>query len=110
MPLEDYLLTESRNPRSESIDTLSPLEIVRLINTEDIKVVEAVRAEAESIAQAIDWAADRLRRGGRLIYVGAGTSGAWVSLMRPSAPDLQNPSRNGGWIDRRRSDRANPGH
>ena len=60
MPLEDHLLTESRNPRSESIDTLSSLEIVRLINSEDAKVVEAVEAEAESIAQAIDWAADRL--------------------------------------------------
>lgn len=75
MPLEDHLLTESRNPRSESIDTLSSLEIVRLINSEDVKVVEAVGAEADSIAQAIDWVADRLRRGGRLIYTGAGTSG-----------------------------------
>ena len=75
MTLEDHLLTESRNPRSESIDTLSSLEIVRLINSEDAKVVEAVGAEAQSIARAIDWAADRLRRGGRLIYVGAGTSG-----------------------------------
>ena len=91
MPLEDHLLTESRDPRSESIDTLSSLEIVRLINSEDIKVVEAVGAEAESIAQAIDWAADRLRRGGRLIYTGAGTSGRSVFLMRlnvhlPSEP------------------------
>jgi N-acetylmuramic acid 6-phosphate etherase len=86
MPLEDYLLTESRNPRSESIDTLSSLEIVRLINSEDIKVVEAVKAEAESIAQAIDWAADRLRRGGRLIYVGAGTSGRLGVLDASECP------------------------
>ena len=61
MTLEDHLLTESRNPRSESIDTLSPLEIVGLINSEDAKVVEAVGAEAESIARAIEWAADGLR-------------------------------------------------
>ena len=64
MPLEDHLLTESHNPRSESIDTLSSLEIVELMNSEDAKVVEAVEAEAQVIAQAIDWAADRLRRGG----------------------------------------------
>jgi N-acetylmuramic acid 6-phosphate etherase len=86
MPLEDHLLTESRNPRSESIDTLSSLEIVRLINSEDVKVVEAVEAEAESIAQAIDWAADRLRRGGRLIYVGAGTSGRLGVLDASECP------------------------
>jgi N-acetylmuramic acid 6-phosphate etherase len=86
MPLEDHLLTESRNPRSESIDTLSSLEIVRLINSEDVKVVEAVAGEAESIAQAIDWAADRLRRGGRLIYVGAGTSGRLGVLDASECP------------------------
>ena len=65
MSLEDHLLTESRNPRSESIDALNPLEIVRLMNSEDARVVEAVGAEASSIARAIEWAADRLRRGGR---------------------------------------------
>ena len=86
MTLEDHLLTESRNPRSESIDTLSSLEIVRLMNSEDAKVVEAVGAEAESIAQAIDWAADRLRRGGRLIYVGAGTSGRLGVLDASECP------------------------
>jgi N-acetylmuramic acid 6-phosphate etherase len=86
MPLEDHLLTESRNPRSESIDTLSSLEIVRLINSDDLKVVEAVEAEAESIAQAIDRAVDSLRRGGRLIYVGAGTSGRLGVLDASECP------------------------
>ena len=86
MILEDHLLTESRNTRSESIDTLSPLEIVRLINTEDAKVVEAVGTEAELIAQAIDWAADRLQRGGRLIYIGAGTSGRLGVLDASECP------------------------
>ena len=84
MTLEDLLVTESRNPCSEFIDTLSSLEIVRLMNSEDVKVVKAVEAEAHSIAKAIDWATDRLRRGGRLIYVGAGTSGALVFSMPPS--------------------------
>jgi N-acetylmuramic acid 6-phosphate etherase len=86
MALEDHLLTESRNPRSESIDTLLPLEIVRLMNSEDATVVESVGAEAESIAQAIEWAADRLRRGGRLIYVGAGTSGRLGVLDASECP------------------------
>jgi N-acetylmuramic acid 6-phosphate etherase len=86
MPLEDHLLTESRNPRSESIDKLSPLEIVRLMNSEDGKVVEAVGLEAAAIAQTIEWAADRLRRGGRLIYVGAGTSGRLGVLDAAECP------------------------
>jgi N-acetylmuramic acid 6-phosphate etherase len=75
MTLEDHLLTESRNPRSEAIDTLGAREIVALMNSEDALVVEAVRAEAESITRAVEWAAERFRQGGRLIYVGAGTSG-----------------------------------
>jgi N-acetylmuramic acid 6-phosphate etherase len=86
MSLEDHLLTESRNPRSESIDALSPLEIVRLMNSEDARVVEAVGAEAASIARAIEWAADRFRRGGRLIYAGAGTSGRLGVLDAAECP------------------------
>src|SRR6516162_9084748 len=86
MALEDQLLTESRNPRSEAIDTLSPGEIVTLMNAEDATVVEAVRAESEAIAQAIDWTADRFRQGGRLIYVGAGTSGRLGVLDASECP------------------------
>ncbi len=86
MPLEDHLLTESRNPLSEAIDTLSPSEIVRLMNSEDARVVEAVGAEADSIARAIEWAADRLGRGGRLIYAGAGTSGRLGVLDAAECP------------------------
>ena len=86
MPLEDHLLTESRNPHSECIDTLSPLDIVRLMNTEDAKVVRAVGDEAEPIAQAIEWAANQLRIGGRLIYVGAGTSGRLGVLDASECP------------------------
>jgi N-acetylmuramic acid 6-phosphate etherase len=86
MVLEDHLLTESRNPHSESIDALSALEIVRLMSSEDARVVEAVGAEAESIARAIEWAADRFRRGGRLIYAGAGTSGRLGVLDAAECP------------------------
>lgn len=68
-------LTEQRNPRTAEIDRLSPLEIVEVINAEDQKVALAVAAEAESIARAVEIVEETFRGGGRLIYVGAGTSG-----------------------------------
>ncbi|MCY3548109.1 MAG: N-acetylmuramic acid 6-phosphate etherase [Gemmatimonadetes bacterium] len=71
----DDRLTEQRNPRSEAIDRRSSLEIVRIINEEDQSVAQAVRSEAAAIAEAVDLAVASFRRGGRLIYVGAGTSG-----------------------------------
>ena len=71
----DPRLTEQRNPRSMRIDQLSPLEIVDLINAEDQMVAQAVHEEREPIARAIEMVVDSFRRGGRLIYVGAGTSG-----------------------------------
>jgi N-acetylmuramic acid 6-phosphate etherase len=86
MPLEDHLLTESRNPASDAIDRLCALEIVALMSIEDGKVVEAVRAELASIAQAIDIAAARLSAGGRLVYVGAGTSGRLGVLDASECP------------------------
>src|SRR4051794_7055579 len=83
---EDHLLTESRNPRSEAIDKLTACEIVTLMNSEDAAVVEAIRVEAGAIAQAVEWTADRFRRGGRLIYVGAGTSGRLGVLDAAECP------------------------
>jgi N-acetylmuramic acid 6-phosphate etherase len=71
----DGLTTEGRNPASEAIDRLSAVEIVRLMNAEDARVAEAVAREAGSIARAVEMIAGRLRGGGRLVYVGAGTSG-----------------------------------
>ena len=71
----DDRLTEQRNPRSEAIDRLSSLKIVRVINEEDSLVASAVGREAEAIARAVDLALAAFRGGGRLIYVGAGTSG-----------------------------------
>jgi N-acetylmuramic acid 6-phosphate etherase len=73
-PLETRL-TEQRNPRSMRIDQLSTQEIVDLISAEDRMVAEAVREERDEIANAIDMVVDCFRRGGRLFYVGAGTSG-----------------------------------
>lgn len=71
----DARLTEQRNPRSARIDQLTTLEIVDLINAEDRMVAEAVHEEREEIAHAVDLVVDCFRRGGRLFYVGAGTSG-----------------------------------
>lgn len=71
----DTRLTEQRNPRTTTIDRLSPLEIVDVINAEDRRVAPAVHAVRERIAEAIELAETSFRAGGRLIYVGAGTSG-----------------------------------
>jgi N-acetylmuramic acid 6-phosphate etherase len=80
------MTTEARNPASERIDTLSPLEIARLMNAEDARVPEAVGREAEPIARAIEVIADRLRAGGRLVYIGAGTSGRLGVLDASECP------------------------
>jgi N-acetylmuramic acid 6-phosphate etherase len=72
---QDLRLTERRNPRSMDIDRLSALEIVDLINAEDRGVAVAVGEQREQIARAIELVVDSLRQGGRLVYVGAGTSG-----------------------------------
>ncbi len=71
----DERLTEQRNPRSRRIDVLSPLEIVDLINAEDRMVAQAVGEEREAIARAMEMVVECFRAGGRLFYVGAGTSG-----------------------------------
>jgi len=69
------IITEERNPVSMKIDQMNTEEIIRLINQEDAKVAEAVRAEIPAIKKAVDMIVDRMRKGGRLFYVGAGTSG-----------------------------------
>lgn len=68
-------ITEQPSPATAALDRLSTEEIVALINTEDTTVAAAVRTALPEIARAVDLIADRLRHGGRLIYVGAGTSG-----------------------------------
>ncbi len=86
----EHLTTEARNPASEDLDGLSAAEIVRLINSEDAKVAGAVAAQSETIAQAIDVIAERLARGGRLIYIGAGTSGRLGELDAVECPPTFN--------------------
>lgn len=69
------LQTESRNPNSNNIDQVSTTELCRIINNEDAGVAAAVENCIPDIAAAIDTLAERCRKGGRVIYVGAGTSG-----------------------------------
>ena len=73
--MSDPRLTEQRNPRSREIDRLSAPEIADLINAEDRMVAQAVGEERAAIARAMELAVDAFTSGGRLIYVGAGTSG-----------------------------------
>ena len=84
------LTTEARNPLTRDLDNLSALEIVKLINAEDEKIAHAVAEVSEPIAKAIDVIADRLSRGGRLIYVGAGTSGRLGVLDAVECPPTFN--------------------
>ena len=86
----EQLTTEARNPLTKELDNLSALEIVNLINSEDAKIADAVAKVSGSIAQAIEVIADRLSRGGRLIYVGAGTSGRLGVLDAVECPPTFN--------------------
>src|SRR5438046_10479459 len=83
---QDPRLTEQRNPRTGRIYVASSLEIVDLINAEDVLVAPAVRVERERIARAIELAVTAFERGGRLIYVGAGTSGRLGVLDASECP------------------------
>ncbi|HJS43605.1 MAG TPA: N-acetylmuramic acid 6-phosphate etherase [Gemmatimonadales bacterium] len=82
----DPRATEQRNPRTQRIDTASSLEIVDLMNGEDARVAETVRGERENIARGIDLIVDAFRNRGRLIYVGAGTSGRLGVLDAAECP------------------------
>lgn len=69
------MLTEGRNPRSENLDQLPTLDVLTLINDEDASVARVVRAVMPEIARAVDVIVSAMQKGGRLIYIGAGTSG-----------------------------------
>jgi N-acetylmuramic acid 6-phosphate etherase len=80
------LTTESRNPHSSRIDEVSTSEMVRIMSSEDERAVRAVNREGEASAAAIDAIADKMQSGGRLIYVGAGTSGRLGVLDAAECP------------------------
>lgn len=85
-------ITEQRHPRSTSIDTLSSIEIAQLINQEDTLVASAVATQLETIALVIDHVVAAWAAGGRLIYVGAGTSGRLGVLDASECPPTYNSS------------------
>lgn len=85
MKLEE-LATETVNPLTARIDELPTEEMLRLINDEDARVAPAVRAEIGAIARAVDAIAHALGRGGRLVYMGAGTSGRLGALDASECP------------------------
>lgn len=69
------LTTETRNKKTMDLDQMTPLELAAVMNQEDAHVVSAIKEVLPEIATAIQWATDSLRHGGRIIYIGAGTSG-----------------------------------
>lgn len=84
------LLTEQRNEASRSIDQLSTAEMLQVINREDAAVAAAVAEEVPHIAQAVDAVVAAMRRGGRLFYIGAGTSGRLGVLDASECPPTFN--------------------
>ena len=84
------LSTERRNPRTIRIDALSVAEILDALNREDATIAEAVAAEKPRIARAVNLMVDRVRKGGRLIFVGAGTSGRLGMLEAAELPPTFN--------------------
>ncbi len=87
-PLQErgHLLTEQSNPASQNLDQLTALELVDLFNQEDAKVIAAIAQAREPLAAAVTCATEALRQGGRLFYVGAGTSGRLGVLDAAECP------------------------
>ncbi|MBJ6988112.1 MULTISPECIES: N-acetylmuramic acid 6-phosphate etherase [unclassified Devosia] len=82
----EHLVSEARNPETMQIDLMSTEQILAAMNAQDAKVAEAVRHELPQIAQAVDRIVDAFRKGGRLIYMGAGTSGRLGVLDASECP------------------------
>ena len=81
-----HLTTETNNKATMDIDRVSTIEMVKIINTQDKLVAQAVEKELQHIAQAIDYIAEGFQKGGRLIYFGAGTSGRLGILDASECP------------------------
>jgi N-acetylmuramic acid 6-phosphate etherase len=81
-----HLTTESRNPKSSELDTLSSLEIIQIMNEEDHKVAQSIHAQLPNISKAVEIIVSQLYDGGRVIYFGAGTSGRLGVLDASECP------------------------
>lgn len=88
----DTLVTEAQNPASEHIDRLPSEGILRIINDQDREIADAVGREITNIARAVDATVEAIRRGGRLFYIGAGTSGRLGVLDASECPPTYNVS------------------
>ena len=86
IPAESIPLTEQENPRTKQISSLATGDIVRLMNDEDARVAEAVREVLPQVAQAVDGIVARIQHGGRLFYIGTGTSGRLGVLDASECP------------------------
>jgi N-acetylmuramic acid 6-phosphate etherase len=84
--MSDVPVTEQENPRTANIDRLPTLELIRLINAEDHSVAAAIERVLPAVAQTIDRVVERLQQGGRLFYVGTGTSGRLGVLDASECP------------------------
>lgn len=80
------LTTEQRHPDTYELDMMTPLEIITIMNQEDMKVNEAIKKELPKIAQVIEWCTKALKEKGRIIYIGAGTSGRLGLLDAAECP------------------------
>lgn len=95
LPALDQLVTEQRNPRAAQIDQASTAELLAIVNSEDQTVASAVAQQIPAIAAAVDAIVKRYEQGGRLIYVGSGTSGRLGILDAAECPPTYgvDPSR-----------------
>lgn len=105
-----HLLTELRNPNSQHVDTMSTEQAFDMMNAEDAKIIAAIQAVKKEVCATIDVVVDAFRRGGRLIYIGAGTSGRLGVLDASECPPtfLSDPRMvqgiiAGGWDALRRA-------
>lgn len=105
-----HLLTELRNPNSLDVDTMSTEQAFDMMNAEDAKIIAAIQAVKKEVCATIDVVVDAFRRGGRLIYIGAGTSGRLGVLDASECPPtfLSDPRMvqgiiAGGWDALRRA-------
>ena len=82
----NQITTETLNTASENLDCMNSLEIVTLMNSEDAKIASAVKAQLPNIAKAVDLCVASLENNGRIIYIGAGTSGRLAAIDAAECP------------------------
>lgn len=78
--------TEQRNPETMDMDTMSAIDIITIMNREDYKVLDSIKVELPSIAKAIDFCTNAYQQGGRIIYLGAGSSGRYAVVDAVECP------------------------